>query len=74
MRRSITITASVSRTDASLPPAYASAGRFDQAIAAARKGVNLAEGSKALDLAARIRQRLKLYQQGKVYRDPTPAL
>jgi tetratricopeptide (TPR) repeat protein len=66
------------RRDASvldtLAAAYASAGRFDQAVATARAAVGRAVASKALDLAAQIRQRLALYQQGKAYRDPTPAL
>jgi len=48
--------------------AYATAGRFDQAILSAQKAVKLATGAGRLDLATAIRGRLALYRSGKPFR------
>lgn len=53
-----------------LAAAYASAGRFDEAIAAARAGIALATTSGQQEVAAQFRQRLELYQKGQPYRMP----
>jgi len=52
-----------------LAAAYAAAGRFEPAIATARRAIGLAQAS---DLAERIRSRLQLYERGEPYRRPTP--
>jgi tetratricopeptide (TPR) repeat protein len=53
----------------SLAAAYAEAGRFAEAVAAATKAVELAESSKRADQAAEIRIRVALYQSKKPYRE-----
>jgi tetratricopeptide (TPR) repeat protein len=53
-----------------LAAAYAAAGRFSDAVATARAGVDVATAAGALELAARFRERLELYQQGRPYRMP----
>jgi Tfp pilus assembly protein PilF len=55
-----------------LAAAYAAAGRFSDAIATARAGVDAATAAGASDLAARFRERLEMYQQGRPYRVPRP--
>src|SRR4029453_17295468 len=69
--RAATMTArrDVAALDA-LAAAYASAGRFSDAVATARAGVDAATAAGALELAARFRERLALYQQGRPYRMP----
>jgi Flp pilus assembly protein TadD len=53
-----------------LAAAYAAAGRFSDAVATARAGVDAATAAGALELAARFRERLELYQQGRAFRLP----
>src|SRR5262245_13495863 len=53
-----------------LAAAYAAAGRFDDAVATARVGVDVASAAGASDVAARFRERLELYSQGRPYRLP----
>ena len=53
-----------------LAAAYAAAGRFDEAIRSAQRALQLAELSKQTELAAKIRNRLDLYQQQKPYHQP----
>jgi tetratricopeptide (TPR) repeat protein len=53
-----------------LAAAYAAAGRFDEAVAAARAGVDAATAVGALEVATQFRQRLQLYEQGRPYRVP----
>jgi tetratricopeptide (TPR) repeat protein len=53
-----------------LAAAYASAGRFAEAIAVARSGVEAAESAGLSAVAAQFRQRLALYEQGRPYRRP----
>ena len=54
-----------------LAAAYASAGRFADAVAAAEKTVKLA-GSAGEGQLHRMQNRLKLYKSGKPYREPPP--
>jgi Tfp pilus assembly protein PilF len=53
-----------------LAAAYASAGRFPDAVAAARAGVAAAETAGLAHIAAQFRERLQLYQEGRAYRMP----
>ncbi len=53
-----------------LAAAYASAGRFEDAVAAARAGSEPATSSGQPAIAAQFRQRLELYQKGQPYRMP----
>jgi tetratricopeptide (TPR) repeat protein len=56
-----------------LAAAYASAGRFDQAVAAAQAAVQLAATGRDLQLEQAIAARLALYRQGQPYVDvPAP--
>jgi tetratricopeptide (TPR) repeat protein len=51
-----------------LAMAYADAGRFAEAVAAAREAVALANSYGMADLAAEIQSRQRLYEAGKPYR------
>ncbi len=51
-----------------LAAAYANAGRFDEAVEAAEKALELAEASGNEPLATGIRSRLKLYRSNQPYR------
>ena len=62
---------SVSALDA-LAAAYAAAGRYDEAVAAARSGIVLASAAGQTDAAAQFGLRLQLYQDRKPYRMPRP--
>jgi hypothetical protein len=53
-----------------LAPAYAEAGRFDDARKKARKAVESAEQAGEREKAARLQARLKLCQSGQPYREP----
>ena len=53
-----------------LAAAYAAAGRFGDAVSTARAGVEVATAAGAVELAARFRERLELYQQGRALRMP----
>jgi len=53
-----------------LAAAYASGGKFDQAVSTARKAIALASSAKMDNLADRIRERLEFYMQQKSYREP----
>jgi protein O-mannosyl-transferase len=58
-----------------LAAAYAGSGRFDDAVGAAQKAVDLASSAGQADLARLIHQRLESYQAGRPYREgvaPTP--
>jgi tetratricopeptide (TPR) repeat protein len=55
-----------------LAAAYAAAGRYDEAIAAAQRGLSLALSSGRTAAAAQFRQRVELYQTGQPLRIPTP--
>jgi hypothetical protein len=48
-----------------LAAGYAAAGRFDQAVAAAQKALDLASAGKNNNLADQIRKKLELYRQKK---------
>ena len=50
-----------------LAMAYASEGRFDQAVTTAQKALSLASAANAVKLAKVIERRLELYKQGKPY-------
>ena len=52
-----------------LAAAYAEAGRFTDAVSAARKAIGLAARSGQRDLAETNRQLLELYRNGKPYRE-----
>jgi Flp pilus assembly protein TadD len=52
-----------------LAAAYASAGRFELAVQAAREALAIAEGMRAVQ-AADVRARLALYSRGEPYREP----
>ena len=62
---------SVSALDA-LAAAYAAAGRYDEAVAAARSGIALASAAGQTEAAAQFSLRLQLYQDRKPYRMPHP--
>jgi tetratricopeptide (TPR) repeat protein len=62
---------SVSALDA-LAAAYAAAGRYDEAVAAARSGIALASAAGQTEAAAQFGLRLQLYQDRKPYRMPQP--
>jgi tetratricopeptide (TPR) repeat protein len=53
-----------------LAAACAEAGLFDQAVTAARQAIEAAERSGEKTSAAEIRDRLKLYESGRPYREP----
>lgn len=53
-----------------LAAAYAEAGRFPDAIAAAQKAIALAEAARQTDLAAKNRQLLESYRSGKAHHEP----
>jgi tetratricopeptide (TPR) repeat protein len=55
-----------------LGAAYASAGRFDAATAAAQSALDLAIAARADELAREIRTRLDLYRRGQPYRESLP--
>jgi tetratricopeptide (TPR) repeat protein len=59
----------ISAIDA-LAAAYASAGRYDEAVAAARAGVDLAVEAGLPAVVIQFRERLDLYQAGRPYRVP----
>ncbi|HET9480319.1 MAG TPA: tetratricopeptide repeat protein, partial [Candidatus Polarisedimenticolia bacterium] len=52
-----------------LGAAYAEAGSFTDAIVAARRAVELADGSGEAQQAARIRERLRLYESGRAFHE-----
>ena len=54
-----------------LAAAYASAGRFDEAVATANEARRLAEEAGQNSLAEEIHMRLQLYRQRKPYREPS---
>ena len=54
--------------------AYASDGKFPQAIETATKAIKLAENAGKNDLAIDIRSRVKLYRIGKAYHKALPAI
>jgi protein O-mannosyl-transferase len=56
-----------------LAAAYAEAGRFGEAIAAAEKARGMAEAAGQRDDAEKIRQFLELYRSGRAYRQPPPS-
>ncbi len=56
-----------------LAAAYAEAGQFDQAIAAATRAIELAKNAHRPDLARVIEERLRRYRAGQPYREKTAA-
>ena len=56
-----------------LAAAYASAGRFDEAVGTAQKAVALVKGPSPTDEAA-VANRLRLYQSRRPYRESAPAV
>lgn len=52
-----------------LAAAYAEAGQFVDAVAIAKQAMGLAESSAVRKLAKEIEARLRLYEQGKPYRE-----
>jgi spermidine synthase len=55
-----------------LAAAYATAGRFSQALTTAEKALELARLSKQQKLAEELENRLRLYKEGKPYITPSP--
>lgn len=53
-----------------LAAAYAEAGRYEDAVATARKALDAATAASMDDLAARIKRRLNLYEDGRPYHEP----
>jgi Flp pilus assembly protein TadD len=53
-----------------LAAAYAEAGRFDKAVAMARKAIELARAAGDAQFAGMNEQLLKLYQTGRPYHEP----
>ena len=56
-----------------LAAAYASAGRFDEAVATAKEAWQLAQSAGESSLAEEIHVRLQIYRDRKPYREPTVA-
>ncbi len=56
-----------------LAAAYAEAGRFSEALAAAHKALELATQQNHRDWAEVLRARIALYEAGKPYRQTLPA-
>lgn len=52
-----------------LAAAYASAGRFDDAVRTAEKALRIAESSGQAQVARQIRERLRLYETHRAYRE-----
>jgi hypothetical protein len=50
--------------------AYAAAGRFEDALRAARDGLTLATAAAQVPVAAQFRQRIEMYQRGQSLRIP----
>jgi tetratricopeptide (TPR) repeat protein len=55
-----------------LATAYAAAGQFELAVAAAHEALALAEKAGNDDLVERIKARLELFVNGQTYREPLP--
>jgi hypothetical protein len=55
-----------------LAAAYAEAGRFPDAVATARKALDLATRRKAAAVADALRKRIALYEAGKPLHPPPP--
>jgi tetratricopeptide (TPR) repeat protein len=55
-----------------LAAAYASAGRYGDAVAVASRAADRAAAAGLAEVAARFRERLALYQQQRPYRVPSP--
>jgi tetratricopeptide (TPR) repeat protein len=53
-----------------LAVAYAAAGRFNDAIAAAQKAIELARSAGQTQIVSEIETRLELYRAGRAYRAP----
>ena len=49
---------------------YAAAGRFDEAVAAARKAMELAAGAERTEFALEIEARLDLFENGRAWTEP----
>jgi len=56
-----------------LAAAYAEAGRFPDAIAAARKALDLATQQHFGELVEALNAKIKVYEAGQPYRDPVKA-
>ena len=56
----------------SLAAAYASAGRYEEALRIARAGLSLATAAGQIGAAEQLRQRIELYQKGQPVRMPQP--
>ena len=57
-----------------LAAAYANAGRFDDAIATARRAIELARADGQTQLVSEVESRLDLYRDGHAYRKPVGAM
>jgi tetratricopeptide (TPR) repeat protein len=55
-----------------LAAAYASAGRYEDAVRVAQTGFELAAAAGRIPVASQFRQRLELYQKGQPFRMPHP--
>jgi tetratricopeptide (TPR) repeat protein len=55
-----------------LAAAYASAGRYDEAVRVAGAGLDLSTSAGQVAVAAQFRQRIELYQEGQPLRMPRP--
>jgi len=53
-----------------LAAAYASSGRYEDAVRVARSGLELSLAAGQTAVAAQFRQRLELYQKGQPFRLP----
>ena len=56
-----------------LAAAYATAGRFDDAIASAQTAIELARAHGQTELMSKVQSRLDLYRGGHAYRQPIVA-
>jgi tetratricopeptide (TPR) repeat protein len=55
-----------------LAAAYAEAGRFGDAAEVARRALSTAEAAGQTDLAGQLRERLRLYEEGRPFRQTSP--
>lgn len=66
-KRAAALTANASVLD-TLAAAYAASGQFDQAVSAGRQALALAVKVQAMEFAELVRDRIRLYQQKRPYR------
>ena len=71
-RRAVELSRSEVHSVDTLAAAYAEAGRFPEALTAARKALQLAKRQDDQALAKALQARIALYEAGKPYRETLP--